>query len=696
MGEESYKNLTLKELTTIFGRKKSEQEEIKKIILSLLKDGVIIEDKKHRFGLAERSGFIKGTISINSKGFGFVSSDGEEDVFIAPENTNYAMNNDQVLFKVHTVSDGKYKAEGTVKAVIKRNTDLIVGKFVKSKNFGFVVPADKRIQYDIFIPHKLSNGAANGDVVSCKIIKYASDGKKPEGMVLSIIGKEKNLFVDIKSELIQRKISETFPLKVQKQVAALPKGISKTERDKRKDFTSKLIYTIDGADSKDLDDAISVELLENGNYELGVYIADVSHYVSERSALDKEALQRGTSLYFADTVIPMLPEKLSNDLCSLNPNEEKLVLALIMEIDSKSKMHSYQIHEGIISSKFRLTYDEVTNYLDNNEGELAKKGNPQLLESLKLAEKLAEIIRKKRDSRGNINFDFPETVFEIKGNKVVGVSERKIGTSNEIIEDFMIISNETIAEAYYTQEIPFLYRIHESPKMEKLDGVYRMLDGLNIKPKAHRDGKVYPKDIQEIMDQLEDLPQKDMISYSLLRSMQKAKYSSEDTQHFGLASKYYTHFTSPIRRYPDLQIHRIIKEHLNGKLDINRIKHYEKILFNVAEVTSSAEVKAVDLERTVDDILKCYYMSDHIGEVFEGKIISLTSFGIFVQLSNSLEGLIRYADLNDDYYSYNPDTTVAEGERNQRKFKIGDKIDVKVDSVDFDFKEVRLSLYEKD
>ncbi|MDO5096536.1 MAG: ribonuclease R [Peptostreptococcaceae bacterium] len=689
MQEDSYKNLSMDELTKIFSRKKSEQEEIKRLLMGMVEQGVVIRDRKNKYGLAERNGYRKGIISMNSKGFGFIS-DEQGDVFIAPPDTHYALHEDEVLYKITKPAGENLRAEGYVKAVLKRNTDIIVGRFVKNKNFAFVVPDDRRIQYDIFIPKKLFNQAKHGDIVSCKIIKYPAQGKKPEGMVTGIIGKERNLFVDIQSEIVRRKIPEDFSIKVKKQVAKLPDGISEEERNRRESFKDKLIYTIDGADSKDLDDAISVERLANGNYLLGVYIADVSHYVPENSAPDKEALERGTSIYFADRVIPMLPERLSNDLCSLNPNEDKLVLALLMEFDKKAKLISHQVSEGIISSSYRLVYEDVSDYLENQSGILTQESEA-LLESLDTAKELALLLRKKREKRGGIDFSFPETQFTLDGERVIDVKNRSIRIANEMIEDFMIAANETIAEQHFLQEVPFLYRVHDVPDIEKLANVFQQLEVLNIKYKKHRDGKIYSKDIQDIMEQVRDLPQKDMIHYALLRSMQKAKYSPKNTSHFGLASNYYTHFTSPIRRYPDLQIHRIIKEIVGGRFNMTRYNHYEKILQNIAEKTSSAEMRAIDLERTVDDILACYYMDNHIGEVFKGKIVNFTSFGIFILLENTIEGLIRYSSIvqGQDIPYFNETATTEELIKKQ--YRIGDEVSVIVEGVDFLFREVVLS-----
>ena len=688
MEEPSYRSMTMDEISRIFGKTKLEREEVKKNIFELSKIGKIVIDSKRRCDLPERKGFLRGILSVNAKGYGFITRE-EGDVFIAPPDTAYAMNGDEVLYKITKSAVDGLRAEGYVYSIIRRNTDIIVGQFSKSKSFGFVIPDDNRIGYDIFIPKKLFNQAKHGDIVSCQILKYPEKGKKPEGMILGVIGRQRSLWVDIESELIQRKIAGEFPPRVSKQVNRIAEKISSREREKR-EIVQGMVYTIDGADAKDLDDAISVSRIKGG-YELGVYIADVSHYVPENSALDKEALERGSSIYFADRVIPMLPEKLSNNLCSLNPNEEKLVLSLKMKYSRKGKLTEYRLSEGVIVSKHRLVYEDVSNYLESGTGKIPQLKDRELLDSLDAAKELADILREKRFKRGSIDFDFPETRYEIQGDEVIGVGVRETKIANSIIEEFMIAANETVAEAMYIQEIPMLYRVHEEPNAEKIDAVYKNVRALDLKVKTHRNGQIFPGDIQYIIEQSNSIQQRDLIHYSLLRAMQKAKYSSKETEHFGLASKYYTHFTSPIRRYPDLQIHRIIKEMLNGKLNIERTVHYENILEGIARKTSDAEMKAIDLERRVDDILACYYMKNHLGELFAGKIVNFVSFGIFVKLDNSIEGLIRYSEMNKSFRRFLSDELSIEDLMKQ-KYKIGDRVQVVVDYIDFTFREIILSL----
>ena len=693
MNEDAYKKMKANELIRIFASSKSEQKSLEKILQDLEENGTIVTDTKGRYKLSEKSGYKKGIIRTNVKGFGFITAhDLASDVYVSKDNLGSAMNNDEVLFKIIKQRDGEDNPEGFVRKVLKHNTSLIVGTFHDSKSFGFVVPNDKKISYDIFIPKKVTKGAKDGDIVVCRIIKYPTDGKKPEGMITEILGKERTLTIDIETEVLQREVREEFGVKVNKQVQLLPDKIQPEERKKRKLFDDKIIYTIDGKDAKDLDDAISVEKTEDGGYELGVYIADVSHYVKENSPLDREALYRGTSIYFADRVIPMLPEKLSNGLCSLNPNEEKLVLSVTTRFDKNGKIIDSNIEEGIIISEFRLVYDDVSDFLENNIDSKTFKNSGELKQSLLEARELSLLIRKDREKRGSIDFDFPESYFEIEDDKVLSVKQRDRRIANQIIENFMIVTNEVVAETFYMQDIPFVYREHGEPDSEKLSTIYRQLGKYNILPKTHADKKVYPADIQFLMEKIKTLPENDILSYNLLRAMQKAKYSPDSPEHFGLASKYYTHFTSPIRRYPDLQIHRIIKDSINGRLDESRIKHYEKILHEVADKSSEMEIKADDLERVVDDILSCYYMQEHIGEVFQGKIVNITSFSMYIRLENSVEGSIRYADLSDDYYIFDEENMAAVGERKGNIYKVGDNLKVMVEKIDFDFREVRLSI----
>lgn len=692
MSEDAYKNLTFKELSAIFASDKSDEEKLSKILDDLTESGDILKTKKGKYGLTTRNGYVKGKIRINPKGFGFVIQE-EDDIYISGSNMMTAMDGDVVMAKITEAGDGKSSTEGEVVKILQRNTDIVVGTFVDNKNFGFVIPTDSRQQYDVFIPGNSMNDAKDKDIVVCKLISYPSKNKKPEGKIIEILGKKNDLSVEIDAELIQKKIRTEFTKKVISYAKSLESDVNELELKKRKDFRNSLIFTIDGEDAKDLDDAISISKLENGNYILGVHIADVSHYVRENSPVDKEALLRGTSIYFADRVVPMLPEKISNDLCSLNPHEDKLTVSCIMQINQKGKVVEYEIANSVIQSSYRLTYNQVTDFIEGNpEEQITKYSDPALEDALRISHELSMILEANKRKRGYIDFDLPESRFVIEGNKVVDVRKREMGTANKIIEEFMIAANELVSEVFCVQEIPFLYRVHENPDEEKISNIFKFLKNMNINVKTRRDGEVHSSDIQKILDETKELEQSTVISYALLRSLKKARYSAESIGHFGLAAKYYSHFTSPIRRYPDLQIHRIIKESLSGALDEKRIRHYENIIDDVAEHTSEMEIQAMDVERSIDDLLKCHYMKNHIGDEFEGIIVSVTNFGMFVMLDNTVEGLVRFSDINTDYFIFDEANYCARGERSGKVYHVGDSVNAKVESIDFAFKEVRLSL----
>lgn len=691
MGEDSYKNLSFKELTMIFSSNKSDEKFLGEILEKLMESGEVCKTQKGKYGLSVKNGFAKGLIKINPKGFGFILQE-EDDLFVSPPNIGTAMDADLVLAKIISEKGERDRAEAEVVKVLKRNTDTIVGMFVSSKNFGFVVPIDNRQSYDIFVSGANTNGARNRDMVVCKIMTYPDGKKKPEGKITEILGKKNDLSVEIESEIVQKKVKSEFPKKVMSYVKLLEDGTTNEELQKRKDLRKELIFTIDGEDAKDLDDAISIKKNEDDTYTLGVHIADVSHYVKENSVLDKEAIERGTSIYFANRVIPMLPEKISNNLCSLNPHESKLTLSCIMKINNKGKVLEYEIANSVIESNYRLTYGEVTEFLEGKPSNINAYSDEKLENALKISEELAKILEDKKRKRGNLDFDFPESKFVIEDNKVVGVEKREMGVANKIIEEFMIAANELIAEVFCVQEIPFLYRVHEDPDAEKIATIFKFLSNMNIKVKLRKDGAVHSTDLQKIIEDTKELEQSTIISYALLRSLKKARYSEDCVGHFGLAAKYYTHFTSPIRRYPDLQIHRIIKESISGNLDEKRISHYEAIISDIANQCSDNEVKAMEVERSVDDLLKCHYMKSHIGDQFEGRIISVTNFGMFIMLDNTVEGLVRFADIASDYFVFDELNYCARGERSGKVYRVGEKIEVEVDSVDFAFKEIRLTI----
>ncbi|MGB5823900.1 MAG: ribonuclease R [Proteocatella sp.] len=692
MNEEAYKNLTFKELSAIFTSGKKDEERLNGILESLIEEGEVYKTKKGKFGLSVKNGFVKGPVKINPKGFGFVLQD-EEDIYVSSSNLGTAMDGDLVLAKIVGEKDEKSSTEGEIVKVLKRNTDIIVGVFVESKNFGFVIPTDSRQSYDVFVTGKNMHDAKNRDIVVCKIMTYPTKNKKPEGKIIEILGKKNDLSVEIQSEIIQKKVRTEFAKKVMSYANSLDAKVSEEEIKKRKDLRNELVFTIDGEDAKDLDDAISITKKENGNYVLGVHIADVTHYVKENSPIDQEAVLRGTSIYFANRVIPMLPKEISNNLCSLNPNEAKLTLSCIMEINSKGKVVDYEIANSVIESDFRLTYNGVTNFIEGKtDNAISKYNSPELETALNISLELSKILEESKRKRGSIDFDFPESKFVIEDNQVVGVEKRAYGVANKIIEEFMISANELIAEVFCVQEVPFLYRVHEDPNEEKLANIFKFLKNMNIDVKLRKDGEIHSSDIQKIIEATKDLDQSTIISYALLRSLKKARYSPDSIGHFGLAAKYYTHFTSPIRRYPDLQIHRIIKESISGSLDEKRMKHYDGILNHIADQSSDMEVQSMEIERNIDDLLKCHYMKHEIGNEFEGMIVSITNFGMFIMMDNTVEGLVRFADMKSDYFIFDETNYCARGERSGKVYTVGNKVNTRVDSVDFAFKEIRLAI----
>ena len=586
------------------------------------------------------------------------------------------------------------RAEGKVIKIIKREVTRVVGLFQENKSFGFVVPDDKKFNQDIFIPKRGFNGAKNDDKVVCEITLWPQENRKPEGKIIEVLGKKGERGVEIDSIIRAHGLPEEFPKKVIDEANYVSSQDLEDEIARRLDLRHLEIFTIDGEDAKDLDDAISIEVLPNGNYKLGVHIADVTHYVREKSKLDKEALKRATSVYLVDKVIPMLPKQLSNGVCSLNPFEDKLTLSCIMEIDENGKVVNSEIAETVINSKARMTYTEVSDILEKDDEKL-KQTFAKQVEDFKKAEKLARILMKRRERRGAIDFDFPESKIILnREGKVVDIKcyERRI--SNKMIEEFMLVANETVAEHFYWLQLPFVYRIHETPSAEKMEDLNKFIATFGYHIKGDLED-VHPKEIQSLVEKIKGTKEEESISTIALRSMKQAKYSPQCIGHFGLAAKYYCHFTSPIRRYPDLQIHRIIKEQLNNKLNNKRQEQLSHIV-EYASTQSSERERAAELaERDVHDFYKACYMADKVGQEFDGVVSSVTSFGMFVELENTVEGLIRLANMRDDYYIYNQETYTIMGERSHKTFKIGDTVRIKVDNVNVDFREIDFVLISK-
>lgn len=646
-------------------------------------------------GKKRKEEIISGVLSKHKKGFGFVIPDEDKngDVFIAPGSINGAMNGDYVTVRLLPPGETSRSREGVIHQILKRAAVEIVGTFEKSKRFGFVVPDDRRFNDDIFILKKDFNGAQTGDKVVVKITRYPDKNNSAEGKIEEIISRKGEAGGDIKALIRQYNLTQEFPEKVEIECKKVPLKITDEEITRRVDLREKTIITMDGADAKDLDDAVSVEKLQNGNYVLGVHIADVSNYVTDGSQLDKEALKRGNSVYLIDQVIPMLPKILSNGICSLNPDVDRLTLSVTMEIDGKGKVVNHEIYESIIHSKARMVYGDVSDMLEKQSPDLIEKYK-SIYQDILLMDELAKVLRKARDSRGSLDFDFDEAYIKLNERGIpvsVETAERRV--ANRIIEEFMLIANETVAEHYYWMEVPFVYRVHESPSLEKIEEFKRFIRSFGLVLKGNPDN-IHPRALNEIIKSVEGKPEEHVVNTVMLRSMKKAFYGTECEGHFGLGVKYYCHFTSPIRRYPDLIIHRIIKESIQGKLDVKRIKSLKRKTDRAAEISSATERQAQELEREVEKLKKAEYMTYHVGEIYEGIINGVASFGFFVEIENTIEGLVRVDYLNDDYYDYEAPMYRLIGRRTNKIFSLGDKVTIKVHSVDLQEREINFTIAE--
>lgn len=644
-------------------------------------------------GKKKKDVIIEGVLSKHRKGFGFViPKDGQGgDIFISPNSMNGAMNGDTVSVRLLPPGETNRTREGSIHQVLSRAAVEIVGTFEKSKRFGFVVPDDRRFNDDIFVQKKDFNGAQSGDKVVAKITKYPDKNNSAEGKIDEIISRSGEAGGDIKALIRQYNLTQEFPEKVEAEAKTIPLKITEDEIKRRVDLREKTIITMDGADAKDLDDAVSVEKLSNGNYRLGVHIADVSQYVKDSSQLDKEALKRGNSVYLIDQVIPMLPKILSNGICSLNPNVDRLTLSVSMEIDEKGKVVSHEIYESVIHSKARMVYSDVSDMLENEDKELIEKYH-DIYRDIQIMDELAKILRKARDARGSLDFDFDEAYIKLNDKGIpisVETAERRV--ANRIIEEFMLIANETIAEHFYWMEIPFVYRIHETPSLEKIEEFKRFIRSFGLVLKGNTES-IHPKALNEIIKSVEGKPEEHVVNTVMLRSMKKAFYGTECEGHFGLGVKYYCHFTSPIRRYPDLIIHRIIKESIQGKLDVKRSKVLKRRTERAAEISSATERQAQELEREVEKLKKAEYMTYHVGETYEGIINGVASFGFFVEIENTIEGMVRVDYLNDDYYDYEASMYRLIGRRTNKIYGLGDKVTIKVHSVDLQDREINFTV----
>ncbi len=678
--DEFYVPMKLKELAILLQVPKDQKNELKKVMDSLEIEGKICVSSKGKYMKNETRPLV-GTFTAHARGFGFVTVEGEaEDIFIGEDDLGGAFHNDQVEVVIKAAPAGKRK-EGKVVRILSHGTTRLVGYFERSKNFGFVRPDNQKFVKDIFVPLERSKGAVTGHKVVVELTKYGGENKKPEGKVVEIIGHVNDPGTDIMSIVKGYDLPTEFPERVLNQAERVAKDVSEADMAGRMDIRDWQMVTIDGEDAKDLDDAISISK-EGELYKLGVHIADVTNYVQENSALDREALKRGTSVYLVDRMIPMLPHTLSNGICSLNAGVDRLALSCIMMVDRKGNVVDHKIAETVVRIDKRMTYTSVKKILEENDAK-----EIQLYEDFvpmfQRMEELAGILRAKRKKRGSIDFDFPETkmILDSEGKPIeIKPYDRNVAT--KIIEDFMLLANETVAEDYFWQEIPFVYRTHEIPDEEKIKKLITFIQ--NFGHTMHMsNNEVRPKEIQKLLAKVEGTSEEMLISRLALRSMKQAKYTPENTGHFGLAASYYCHFTSPIRRYPDLQIHRIIKDNLRGRMNEERLRHYEQILEEVAKKSSERERLAEEAERETIKLKKVEYMSEHIGEEFEGVISSVTRWGLYVELPNTIEGLIHVTNMYDDHYNYIEETYEMVGEHTGKTYKLGETVWVRVIDVDY-------------
>lgn len=679
MNSDFYVPMKLKELAIFMEISKEQRQELQEVLDALMLEGKIEVSAKGKYSKSKGK-FLTGTFTAHSKGFGFVTVDGmDEDIFIGEEDVRGAMHQDVVQVLLKPGQSGR-RREGVVTQILTRGTTQLVGIYQESKNFGFVIPDNDRYTRDIFIPKEHSKGAVNGHKVVVLLTSYGTEQKSPEGKIVEILGHISDPGTDVLSIVKGFDLPVEFPEKVMNQAERTPDHISEADMQGRMDLRSVQMVTIDGEDAKDLDDAVSLSR-DGDNYVLGVHIADVANYVQEKSAMDREALKRGTSVYLVDRVIPMLPRRLSNGICSLNAGEDRLALSCIMTIDSKGKVIDHVITESVIHVDRRMTYTSVKKILEEEDAAEIKEYE-ELVPMFREMKVLASILREKRRKRGSIDFDFPETkvVLDEQGHPVE-IKPYERNTATKIIEDFMLIANETVAEDYFWQEIPFVYRTHDNPDPDRMKKLSAFINNFGYSIRF-KDDEVHPKELQKLLAKLDGTPEEDLISRLTLRSMKQAKYTTDCTGHFGLAAKYYCHFTSPIRRYPDLQIHRIIKDALRGRMSQAKIEHYQNILDEVAKQSSERERKADEAERETIKLKKVEYMSKHLWEEFDGVISGVTAWGIYVELPNTVEGLVHVTSLQGDYFEYNESAYEMIGSRTGKAYKLGQTVRVRVTGAD--------------
>lgn len=679
--DDLYTPMKFKELAMLLQVPKERRDELRQILEALESEGKIYLSKRGKYcrGEAKR---LTGIFRASLKGFGFVVIEGEEqDIYIAEEDTNTAMDQDEVEVVITREPDGRSR-EGKIVRIVNRALTKVVGLYQvrKGKSYGFVIPDNQRLSNDIFVPAEYSKGAVDGHKVVVELTSYGDDRRSPEGKVVEIIGHINDPGTDILSIVKGYDLPLEFPEKVLNQAERVAKPVSEADRQGRQDLRDWQMVTIDGEDAKDLDDAVSIAR-EGDCYILGVHIADVTNYVQENSALDREAFKRGTSVYLVDRVIPMLPHTLSNGICSLNQGEDRLALSCIMKIDEKGRVVDHEIAETVIRVDQRMSYTSVKKILEDHDPEEMKKYQ-ELVPMFEEMSRLSKILREHRRIRGSIDFDFPETkmILDEKGRPLeLQPYERNVAT--RMIEDFMLLANETVAEDYYWQELPFVYRTHEAPDEEKIRTLATFINNFGYSMHVGAN-EVRPKEIQKLLAKVEGSPQEAMISRLALRSMKQAKYTPENSGHFGLAAAYYTHFTSPIRRYPDLQIHRIIKDNIRGRMQEEKIVHYDKILPEVTKHASEMERRAEEAERETVKLKKVEYMQQHLGEIFEGVISSITKWGMYVELPNTVEGLVHVANMRDDHYEYDENRYELIGTHTNKVYKLGQRIRIRVTGAD--------------
>lgn len=686
VSSEFYVPMKEKELAVMLQVSKEDRGELNRLLNELLAEGKLSLTKKGKFIKAKHSDKeLIGTFTSHSKGFGFVEIEGRDEDLYIPENfVNGAFHKDTVrvsLLSGHSAGQNGRRQEAQVIEILARGMKQIVGIYDKSnKNYGFVIPDNTKIGEDIFVPAERSKGAVTGHKVVCEITDYGRNNRKPEGKITEILGHVNDPGVDIMSIVRGYELPVEFSEKIMHQAERVANEVSGADMEGRSDLRGVQMVTIDGEDAKDLDDAVSLTK-DGALYRLGVHIADVTNYVQENSALDWEARERATSVYLVDRVIPMLPHKLSNGICSLNAGEDRLALSCLMTIDQKGEVVSHEIVESVIRVDRRMSYTSVKKILEDRD-EAECREYEALVPMFELMRELAGILRAKRKKRGSIDFDFPESriILDRQGHPLeIKPYERNVAT--KIIEDFMLIANETVAEHFHWMELPFVYRTHDNPDPEKISklGTFIRNFGYSIKS---RQEEIHPKELQKLLAKIEDTPEEALIARLTLRSMKQAKYTINCTGHFGLACPYYCHFTSPIRRYPDLQIHRIIKEQLRGRLNEKRIEHYNEILPEVAKHSSEMERRADEAERETDKLKKVEFMEHHIGEVYEGVISSITAWGVYVELPNTIEGMIHVSMLPGDYFYYDEETYEMVGQATDIRYKLGQKLMVRVNATD--------------